>query len=72
MKAIIVFLMLILASFSATAFTVENTQMQGSMPKVSDDVVAFLTFEDSIDQDLNNDGDVSDYVVQQYDVGTEK
>ena len=72
MRAIITILMLILVSISVTAYIIEDTQMIGSMPKVSDEVVVFLTFEDSIDRDLNSDGDTSDNIIQFYDLGTEK
>jgi hypothetical protein len=68
MKLTAIALMLIILSTAASAYTITSTQMKGTELALDDKVLAFITFEDSIDKDLTGDGDVADYVLQYYDL----
>ncbi len=63
--------LILLLSTTASAFSTTSI-VQGTEPVVYGDIVAFLTLEDFIDQDLNSDGDQADRVLQYYDTRTEK
>ncbi len=69
MRIAILFAVLLLASTVSAATT---SVVQGTQPAVFGDIVAFLTFEDAIDKDLNNDGDMSDHVIQYYDLAEQR
>ncbi len=60
--------MLLIAVFlvipTAFAYTLTSTATPGSEPAIHGDRLAFLTFEDAVDKDLNNDGDMADNVIQ--------
>ena len=60
-------MMLVLLSTLAQALVL-GTTVQGDEPVVAGDTVAFLTFEDAVDQDLNGDGDLADHVVQYFTI----
>ena len=50
--------------------TTTNTGVAGSTPSLSGSTIAFLTSETWVTQDLNGDGDTSDYVIRYYDIVT--
>lgn len=50
--------------------TVVNTGANGENPSASGSVIAFATNEGVIGQDLSGDGDIWDFVVRYYDIGT--
>ncbi len=66
-KALSTIILIIILAQGAAAFTTTSTNTAGTSPAAYGPRIAFLTFEDSIDQDLNNDGDFSDHVLQYYD-----
>ncbi len=72
MKALVAILMLAILSASASAYTIISTEMPGSEIAVKSNIVAFVTYEEKIDKDLTGDNDTADYVVQYYNIGTDR
>ncbi|MEM4240376.1 MAG: thrombospondin type 3 repeat-containing protein [Candidatus Woesearchaeota archaeon] len=72
MKAAIPALMLIILSIPALAYTITSTHVRGIEPAAGEAVVAFVTYEDSINSDLTGDGDTADYVLQYYSYGSDR
>lgn len=72
MRVLTFLLLVILVSATATAFQLTDLETQGADPVVYGERVAFVTFEDAVDKDLNADGDMKDRVVQFYDVDRER
>jgi hypothetical protein len=72
MKLALLVLGILLLSTTASAWTLISTETKGLSPVAHGETIAFLTFEDTIDTDLNGDGDLSDYVLQSYGLSTGK
>ncbi len=72
MKALVIVLMLAILSASASAYTIINTGMRGSEITAEGNIVAFVTYEENIDNDLTGDNDTADHVVQYYNVATDR
>ncbi len=72
MKAIVIALMLIILSASASAYTIINTKMHGSEVSLEGNIAAFVTYEENIDKDLTGDNDTADHVVQFYTIDTDR
>lgn len=53
-----------------SAVSVEDLNVQGKNPVLFGNKIVYYAFEDSIDKDLNNDGDLADHVVLYYDLGS--
>jgi hypothetical protein len=70
--AIIITAMLIILSCAASAYTITSTGMKGTEIAADDKIIAFITFEDSIDKDLTGDNDTKDYVLQYYDISSDR
>ncbi len=72
MKAITITLLLIILITPAYAYTITNTNLQGTEVTASGNIIAFVTFEDDIDEDLNGDNDLADHVIQYYDISKDR
>ncbi len=72
MKLSTITLMLIILSTAASAYTITSTKMQGSELALNDKILAFITYEDSINEDLTGDSDTADHVLQYYDLSSER
>jgi len=51
---------------------VTNTESVGTNPLMLDNIIAFSTAEDAVQQDLDRNGDLDGTIVQYYDLGTDK
>lgn len=70
--SIILAVMLMTASLAVSAYTATSTEMNGAELAADDKIIAFITFEDSIDRDLTGDNDTADYVLQYYDISSDR
>ena len=70
--AIIITAMLIILSCAASAYDITSTEMSGAELAADGKIIAFITFEDSIDKDLTGDNDTKDYVLQYYDISSDR
>jgi hypothetical protein len=72
MKALVIALMLVILSVSASAYNIISTEMHGSEISVEGSIAAFVTYEENIDKDLTGDNDTADRVVQYYNIATDR
>lgn len=72
MKLSTITIMLIILSCAASAYTTTSTEMSGAEPAADNKIIAFITFEDGIDKDLTGDNDTKDYVLQYYDISSDR
>jgi len=56
--------------YDTSTGTLTNTGVVGTDPSVSGSIIAFSTSETWVGQDLNGDGDTSDFVIRYYDTAT--
>ncbi|MEM4247463.1 MAG: hypothetical protein QXF14_04030, partial [Candidatus Woesearchaeota archaeon] len=72
MKQLLPALVLIILATTASAYTITSTGIKGIELAGNNDVLAFVVYENSINQDLNNDDDTADYVIQYYDISSQR
>jgi hypothetical protein len=56
--------------YDLSTSTVHNTGADGYLPSIDGDIIAFRTNENDVGQDLNSDGDQSDYIVRYHRIST--
>lgn len=72
MKAITTIILLIILTTPVFAYTITNTNTPGKEVTPSENIIAFVTLEDDIDEDLNADNDLADHVIQYYDISKDR